>query len=135
MRAVFLLSLSLLLVACGQAIQKGRAASVSTPPSSNNSQQLEQQQAIDALISIVSGDAIHDAEKSSQANDWRLWAYHDRAGIKVPGIDADTVSHRDIKVAPAMGDVIYSEQHLQAYQQFLGYATRYNQHILSLQAD
>jgi len=134
MRTVFLLSLSLLLVACGQPVQKSRVASISTPPLSSSPQHIEQQQVIDTLISIVSGDAVHDAERSSQANDWRLWAYHDRAGFKVPGISAN-VNYRAIKIAPAMGDVIYSEQHLQAYQQFLDYATRYNQHLLSLQAD
>jgi|GEM_PF-4855295 len=129
MRTGFLLSIALLIVACAQPVKESRAASSS--PLEN--QQAEQQQAISELEKIASGDAISNARSAVAANDWRLWAYHDRAGLKVPGV----IAHREdypVKIAPAMGDVIYNDRHLQAHLQFLDYAKRYNQEVLSLQS-
>lgn len=127
MRTAFSLLLALLLVACGQTIKESRAAS----PSSAVSQQIEQQKMIDALQHIASGDARNDAQRAAQAKDWRLWAYQGRTGLHIPGVVA-AENTAAVNIAPAMGDVIYSEQHLQARLQFLDYASLYNQYLLSL---
>lgn len=90
----------------------------------NNIQQLQQ---------IGQRDAKQDALTASQAGDIRLWAYHGRAGRIVPGIEA-VADDWPVRLAPAMGDVIFNEAHRQARLQFLDYAERYNRTIMLLQA-
>lgn len=85
------------------------------------------------LASFTQREALVDADAAFAAGDKRYWAYHDRAGLQVPGmsVSGEAPLHR---LAPEMGDTIISDQHHIERQQFLRYAERYNQRLQTLQA-
>lgn len=81
------------------------------------------------LKAIVSGDPVADAEKAIVDGDVAYWGYHTRIKAVAPGIDDSQLGDAEVKFAPAMGDVIYGEDHRVLRKQFIEYAEAYNQVI------
>jgi hypothetical protein len=90
-----------------------------------------------SLLWVEQANPVNDAVKALKQNDTELWAYSTRMGPKVPGVDADALpavlQKHPLKLAPAMGDVVYSNHHLKLRLKFVKYAQRYNQEILNNQ--
>jgi hypothetical protein len=87
-----------------------------------------------ALLWVEQANPVNDALQALKQKDTDLWAYSTRIGPKVPGVDADSLpavlQKHQLKLAPAMGDVIYGNDHLELRLKFVKYAQRYNQEIL-----
>jgi hypothetical protein len=87
-----------------------------------------------ALLWVEQANPVNDALQALKQKDTDLWAYSTRIGPKVPGVDADSLpavlQKHPLKLAPAMGDVIYGNDHLELRLKFVKYAQRYNQEIL-----
>jgi hypothetical protein len=90
-----------------------------------------------SLLWVEQANPVNDAVQALKQNDTELWAYSTRMGPKVPGVDADALpavlQKHPLKLAPAMGDVVYSNHHLKLRLKFVKYAQRYNQEILNNQ--
>jgi hypothetical protein len=90
-----------------------------------------------SLLWVEQANPVNDAVQALKQNDTELWAYSTRIGPKVPGVDADALpavlQKHTLKLAPAMGDVVYSNDHLELRLKFVKYAQRYNQEILNNQ--
>jgi hypothetical protein len=90
-----------------------------------------------SLLWVEQANPVNDAVQALKQNDTELWAYSTRMGPKVPGVDAEALpavlQKHPLKLAPAMGDVVYSNHHLKLRLKFVKYAQRYNQEILNNQ--
>ncbi|MFT4811967.1 MAG: hypothetical protein ACI9W3_000494 [Marinoscillum sp.] len=90
-----------------------------------------------ALLWVEQANPVNDAVQALKKKNTELWAYNTRMGPKVPGVDADALpavlQKYQLKLAPAMGDVVYSNDHLELRLKFVKYAQRYNQEILNNQ--
>jgi hypothetical protein len=90
-----------------------------------------------SLLWVEQANPVNDAVQALKKNDIELWAYNTRMGPNVPGVDADALpailQKHSLKLAPAMGDVVYGNDHLDLRLKFLKYAQRYNQEILNNQ--
>jgi hypothetical protein len=85
------------------------------------------------LLWVEHANPIADASKASDQGDTRLWAYNTRTGPKIPGIDdgvSAVLQHHQLKMAPAMGDVVHSPKHLELQLKFIDYAKQYNNEII-----
>jgi hypothetical protein len=89
------------------------------------------------LLWVEQANPVNDAVQALKQNDTELWAYSTRMGPKVPGVDAEALpavlQKHPLKLAPAMGDVVYSNHHLKLRLKFVKYAQKYNQEILNNQ--
>jgi hypothetical protein len=90
-----------------------------------------------SLLWVEHANPVSDAVQALKQNDTELWAYNTRTGPKVPGVDVDALpdvlQKHQLKLAPAMGDVVYGNDHLELRLKFIKYAQRYNQEILNNQ--
>jgi hypothetical protein len=90
-----------------------------------------------SLLWVEQANPVNDAVQALKKNDTELWAYNTRMGPKVPGVDADALpavlQKHQLKLAPAMGGVVYGNDHLELRIKFVQYAQRYNQEILNNQ--
>lgn len=85
------------------------------------------------LFWVEQANPVNDALLAISQGDTKLWGYNTRAGTKTPGTDNVTpeiLSKYRLKIAPAMGDIIYSNKHLKLRLKFIHYATQYNKEIL-----
>ena len=84
---------------------------------------------------VETAQAESDADKAIAAGDLRLWGYHQRGGPTIPGVDFQQnsilVEKYGMRTSPAVGDVIYNEDHFELLMLFMEYARSYNQRILS----
>ena len=79
---------------------------------------------------------MSDASEALKKEDTKLWAYNTRTGPKIPGIEDITSAafqHHQLKMAPAMGDVVHSPKHLELQLKFIDYAKQYNNEIIKNQ--
>ena len=88
---------------------------------------------VQQLQALAEGDAIADARTAFARGDTRLWSWNTRQQRIVPAA-AQLADGQATRTAPAMSDTLYSQQHLQARQRFIDYATRYNSEMLRLLA-
>ncbi|CCK78009.1 MAG: hypothetical protein KBT75_17500 [Oleispira antarctica] len=89
-----------------------------------------------SLLWVERANPVSDASKALEKGDTQLWAYNTRKGPKIPGIDgaiSDVLQNYQLRMAPAMGDVVYGNEHLELQLKFIKYAQRYNQEILNSQ--
>jgi LAS superfamily LD-carboxypeptidase LdcB len=93
------------------------------------------EQRYSALLWVEQANPVNDAVQALKQKDTDLWAYNTRMGPKVPGVDTDALAvvlkKHQLKLAPAMGDVVYGNEHLELRLKFVKYAQRYNQEILN----
>lgn len=89
------------------------------------------------LLWVEQANPVSDALQALKQKDTKLWAYNTRIGPKIPGVDDDAVStilqRYKLKMAAAMGDVVYGNEHLELRLKFIKYAKQYNQEILNSQ--
>lgn len=88
---------------------------------------------VQQLQVLAEGDAIADARTAFARGDTRLWSWNTRQQRIVPAA-SQLADGQATRTAPAMSDTLYSQQHLQARQRFIDYATRYNSEMLRLLA-
>ena len=89
------------------------------------------------LFWVEQANPISDALLALKKEDTQLWGYNTRMGPKIPGIDDDAVPDilrkHSLKIAPAMGDIVYSDKHLKLRLKFINYAKQYNNEIINSQ--
>lgn len=87
------------------------------------------------LFWVEQANPVSDAILALNLGDTKLWAYNTRMGPKIPGVDdnavADTLRKHSLKFAPAMGDIVYSNNHLKLRLKFIEYAKQYNHEIIN----
>ena len=88
------------------------------------------------LLWVESANPVSDASEALKKGDTRLWAYNTRTGPKIPSVEDITstaLQHHQLKMAPAMGDVVHSPKHLELQLKFIDYAKQYNNEIIKNQ--
>ena len=85
------------------------------------------------LLWVESANPVSDAAKALKKGDAKLWAYNTRTGLKIPGIDdvnSANFQQHQLKMAPAMGDVVHGSKHLELQLKFINYAKQYNNEVI-----
>lgn len=90
---------------------------------------------VQQLATIVSGDPEQNALEQVKQGNYRLWGYSSRADIILPGVPANQSENYavslGVQLAPAMGDVLYSDEHKTLREKFIAYAALYNQTVIA----
>ena len=72
---------------------------------------------------VETAQAEPDADKAIAAGDLRLWGYHQRGGPTIPGVDYQQnrilVEKYGMRTSPAVGDVIYNDEHFELLMLFM----------------
>lgn len=84
---------------------------------------------IQSLLWLNTAEADADFKKDLQNSVPKYWAYYSRQGIQLPGLNSEqsaSVSEEQYQFQDGMGDVVFSEAHLELRKKFLIYAASYN---------
>ena len=85
------------------------------------------------LLWVETANAQADAKTAIENSNTKLWVYRTRIGTKVPGLEDQDTQYLEEKYgfnyAPAMGDIVYGDKHLQLRLKFIEYAKQYNRII------